>query len=293
MTSIGLILLIVQTGSNVPRGQMHPEWGPEPPVAQVGHDLLSSEEKVCNFIFPVLAKARWRNDFNEDRGAFRHTGIDIKAPKMTPIVAPFRGVIGFKSQSFWIYGDNGWAILGTHLNDDNLGTHDHSGSKDLMFAPNLVPNSIVETGQFIGYVGQSGDATAPHLHFEVFPPGDGSTMDRTRNPFPSLKVAQQISAPRPTVRFPNVPPATGIVRVAACRRSFDQSKRELVVILVEKQFPDGSTRVVASPQYRKYKIDSSAVLEEISTANESTPIILEVDTRDSSAVPTVKTFRQE
>ncbi len=272
---------------------MHPEWGPEPPVAQVSHAELSGETILCPMIFPVLGQTRWRNDFNEDRGPFRHTGIDIKAPKMSPIVAPFRGVIGIKSESFWIYGDNGWAVLGTHLNDDNLGSHDHQGSRDLMFAPNLLPNQVVEAGQLIGYVGQSGDATAPHLHFELFCPGRGTTMERLRSPVKSLQFSQAIKVPRPEIQFPNVPPAKGVVRVAACVRAFNPGTRALVVLLAEKQLPDGTRAVVASPQYRRYKIDISCNLDEISSIDSHHPLILDVDTRDTSPVPTVKTFRQE
>src|SRR5438046_1207676 len=97
-----------------------------------------SERVVIPLVFPVLGPSQWIDGYNENRGKCRHTGIDIRAPKMTPIVAPFAGRIGIKRMSFWIYGDDGWAMLGTHLNDDDFGRHNHLGNRDIMFAPDLV-----------------------------------------------------------------------------------------------------------------------------------------------------------
>lgn len=151
-------------------------------------------------IFPVLGKVTFRQSYNENRGKHRHTGVDIQAPKMTPIVAPFSGVIGVKNYSFWITGDNGWRVLGTHLNDDTPGTTDGSSKWDYMFAGNIYHGAKVKAGQLIGYVGDSTDATGPHLHFELHGPKG------IRDPFYSLKTSQVITSPRPNIPWPRRKP---------------------------------------------------------------------------------------
>jgi len=206
-------------------------------------------------VFPVIGKVRWDDGFGEQRSGFRHTGIDIRGPKMSPIVAPFSGTLGLKKFSFWIYADSGWAMLGTHLNDDNPGKHDHRASKDLMFAPNLVPGMRVHAGQFIGYLGESGDATAPHLHFELYAPGAGPTMGRIRNPRPSLNLAKTLSAPVPTILTGK--PPSGMTRLEGCIRKIEGDR--LTLILVAKQLENGTTLTVSHPYYVRVRLTPSAL----------------------------------
>jgi murein DD-endopeptidase MepM/ murein hydrolase activator NlpD len=227
----------------------HPEWGPPPPVAPFTHDYLPSDRVVTELVFPVIGKCRWRDDYNVDRDANRHTGIDIRAPKMCPIVAPISGVLGMKPQTFWIYSRDGWAVLGTHLNDDNLGTHDHAGDRDVMFAPGLVAGQYIQAGQFIGYVGESGDATAPHLHFELYVPGPGPSMDRIRDPYPSLKSARVLTHPIGLIPSPEDRPAEGQIRVEGCVRRVDADRKRLTLILAAKETPTGTVTAINQIRY--------------------------------------------
>jgi hypothetical protein len=91
----------------------------------------------------------------------RHMGNDVAAPTGSPIVAPFDGY----AMSYWnhlgglsvkVYGARGY-IYNAHLSAvGSLGR--------------------VHTGQVVGYIGSTGDATGPHDHVE-WHPGDGGAVD--------------------------------------------------------------------------------------------------------------------
>ncbi len=87
-----------------------------------------------------------------------HTGVDWAAPIGTPIVAAGSGVIeesGHKGQ----YGNyirirhaNGYQTAYAHMS---------------RFAPGVAPGVKVRQNQIIGYSGNTGFSTGPHLHYEV------------------------------------------------------------------------------------------------------------------------------
>lgn len=88
-------------------------------------------------------------------GAF-HSGIDISVPYGTPIHAAADGVVTFAEFS------SGYGRL-IHIDHGHGVT---SGYGHLSgFA--ISPGQHVKRGQIIGYVGTTGRATSPHLHYEV------------------------------------------------------------------------------------------------------------------------------
>jgi hypothetical protein len=253
----------------------NPAWGPAPPAPPHGMQPLPKQRVIEHLIFPVIGTSRWSDDYSVDRGGFLHAAIDIKAPKMSPIVAPFSGTLGLKSESFWIYGDDGWTMLGTHLNNDNLGTHDKAGCRDVMFAPNLVGGQHVYAGQFIGYVGMSGNASGPHLHFELYAPGENSTVERVRDPFPSLKVAQFLSKPR--LQLSGRGPNPGEIRLDGCVRRLDPKHRLMTLIVFGKTMANGHSYEVLGPRYIRFRLPDSVLAHVggwtlLQTLPDSTPI---------------------
>lgn len=228
---------------------------PNPPVAPFGLEMLPTEKVVVPMIFPVIGSVRWRDTYNQRRGVYRHTGQDLKAPKMTPIVAPFAGVLGFKEFSFWIVGDNGWRCLGTHLNNDTPGTNDNSGGWDTMFAANLRRGQRVVAGQLIGWIGDSGNATGPHLHFEIHGPNG------IRNPLASLKNAQVIRKARLPLEDPDDVPAPGQQRWDICWRAIDRSSRMLKGMIVSRQRHGEDPVVELKPSPVWVKIQLAALAE--------------------------------
>ncbi len=91
------------------------------------------------------------------QGSQRHDGIDIAAPKGTPIVAAEAGTVIF---SDWGPGGYGRLVIVRHV-DDVVTVYAHN-------ATNLVQtDQKVKRGEVIATVGRSGRATGYHLHFEV------------------------------------------------------------------------------------------------------------------------------
>ncbi|MEY2433600.1 MAG: hypothetical protein QOC92_3325, partial [Acidimicrobiaceae bacterium] len=85
----------------------------------------------------------------------------------------------------------GWEYWYIHINNDNPGTDDGLNPPEWMFAPGITRGSKVVAGQFIAFMGDSGNAesTAPHLHFEIHMP-DGTPI----NPYDSLLAADHSPA---------------------------------------------------------------------------------------------------
>jgi murein DD-endopeptidase MepM/ murein hydrolase activator NlpD len=86
-----------------------------------------------------------------------HEGIDLAAPRGTPVVATAAGTVVFAGRSSGRYGKivvidhgNGYQTRYAHLQRVLL----RKGEK-------------VRRGQPVGRVGRSGNATGCHLHYEV------------------------------------------------------------------------------------------------------------------------------
>jgi murein DD-endopeptidase MepM/ murein hydrolase activator NlpD len=86
-----------------------------------------------------------------------HPGIDISTPRGTKIVAPADGVVTFEGRR----GGYGNAIVLDH----GFGIVTRFAHLDRFEAR---PGQRVRRGDVIGYVGNTGRSTAPHLHYEVW-----------------------------------------------------------------------------------------------------------------------------
>ena len=104
-----------------------------------------------------------------------HNGTDFAAPVGTPIYAAGDGTITFRGREpadgklIRIEHGNGYVTGYSHLNG---------------FAPNINLNDRVNQGDVIGYVGMTGSATGPHLHYSVKKDGeflDPMTIDLPQN----------------------------------------------------------------------------------------------------------------
>ncbi len=278
--SIGLAAGAVQTSPSWRQYGKYP-----PPVAPYSNDDLPRESANIDIIFPLIGKTTFRDDYNAQRSGFKHTGIDMRAAKMTPIIAPFSGIFGFKEHSFWIYAKNGWRCLGTHLNDDTPGTQDGKNDFDFMFAADLKFGDYVTAGQFIGYVGDSGDATAPHLHFELYAP------EGIRNPYNALMKATRLEKPKPSISYGFAPPEPGVERFDVCKRSWNQATNTFTGQLVSKQYSTGDTLVVTQPKKVEFTFPGSVVPQSAIDAWPTDRPCAIYFRRDQSALTVLKVVR--
>jgi murein DD-endopeptidase MepM/ murein hydrolase activator NlpD len=104
---------------------------------------------------PVTGSFGERIDPFNGEGAF-HAGIDIGAVFGQPVIAPADGVVEFAD----FMGGYGRAIIVDHSHGITT-RYGHLKS----FA--CYPGQHVHRGDTIGYVGDSGRSTGPHLHYEV------------------------------------------------------------------------------------------------------------------------------
>ena len=137
---------------------------------------------VNGFVFPVAGPHSFTDTFGAPRMpgtpfAHKHQGNDIFADLGTPLVACERGVVFHMSTDFlgglglWVVGESGTRYYYAHLSQFAAGLHD---------------GQVVEGGDLVGYVGDTGNAKggAMHLHFEIHPNG-GPAID----PYALLKAA--------------------------------------------------------------------------------------------------------
>ncbi len=88
-----------------------------------------------------------------------HHAIDIAAPMGTPVIAAVGGTVVFAGWRSYTGGGNViWVMQGTKL----YTTYNHLSAWSVRAGQKISP------GQTIGRVGETGEATGPHLHFEVW-----------------------------------------------------------------------------------------------------------------------------
>jgi len=98
--------------------------------------------------------------FGERRGGRRHPGVDISAPIGTEVRDAFAGRVTVAGSSSPTYSGYGLLVVVQHANgDQSLYAH---LSRVLVHVGDTLTG-----GDVLGLVGQTGNATGPHLHFEI------------------------------------------------------------------------------------------------------------------------------
>ena len=138
---------------------------------------LLGEEPPRTLRVPVqgVSMRAVRDTFGTPRPGDRiHQGVDIFAPRGTPVVASTRGIVARIGENslggtvVWVLGPGGDRHYYAHLNS----------VADIRIGQRVAP------GDVLGTVGTTGNArgTPPHLHYGVYRRSHGAI-----NPFPLLK----------------------------------------------------------------------------------------------------------
>jgi hypothetical protein len=135
-------------------------------------------------VFPVRGPHTYGDGFGAQRSGHTHQGVDVMADCGVPLVAARGGVVKYKGTH---------AAAGNYLVIDGAQTGVDNAYMHLRDPSPLKKGDTVLTGQTIGYVGRTGDATACHLHFEEWTAPGWYTGGQAFDPMPDLKAWDALS----------------------------------------------------------------------------------------------------
>jgi lipoprotein NlpD len=131
---------------------------PAEPARGVGP--IGTSDEIAYYTSPLTS-------FIQTQNIHGYNAVDLAAPTGTPIMAAADGEVIVAQQGGWNGGYGSYVVI-THGN----------GSQTLYGHMSKVAATVGEEvvqGQVIGYVGMTGSATGPHVHFEI--------RNGIRNPF--------------------------------------------------------------------------------------------------------------
>jgi murein DD-endopeptidase MepM/ murein hydrolase activator NlpD len=153
-----------------------------------------------------------------------HKGIDYRAPTGTPVRAIGDGKIAYRGNKGG-YGN----VLEIQHGGGIVTRYGHLSG----FEGEIRAGDVVKQGSVIGYVGMTGLATGPHLHFEFLVRGQQKNPQSVikESPSPMLDIALQVEfdrqtqpllaslngapLPHPSIAPPSLRPVSGSARVSA------------------------------------------------------------------------------
>ena len=96
-------------------------------------------------------------------GRAYHPGIDLGTPRGTPVYAPLSGTVRATGNTDLVSGCYSWG---------KWTLIDHANGLSTLYAHqdviSVAPGEQISTGEIIGYTGNTGYSTGPHLHFTVY-----------------------------------------------------------------------------------------------------------------------------
>lgn len=145
-----------------PAAKPTPTPSPQPVVnpVKLEHDVLDNVDKDCIYLFPVPNSSEITQEYSAE-----HKAIDIAASSGSPVYAAEDGTVSYVQIWDGSYDTTGMMSYG-HMVEIR-----HADGNTTLYAHlseiNVQQGEKVVRGQRIGRVGSTGNATGPHLHFEV------------------------------------------------------------------------------------------------------------------------------
>jgi murein DD-endopeptidase MepM/ murein hydrolase activator NlpD len=134
-------------------------------------------------VFPVQGPYTFGGEgarFGAGRAGHVHQGQDVVAAEGTPLVSPVAGTVYWVAYQAAAAGY--YVVVRGADGTDYVFMHLQAGSTA------VAKGQAVAMGQRLGLVGSTGDATGPHLHFEVWPAGWwSSAASKPVDPLPILQ----------------------------------------------------------------------------------------------------------
>lgn len=164
LTSISLLFFLPVGGVVAASGitTVQPHLSPEAFVPE----LPSTSKTQKGYIWPASGMVTL--GFGQRKAGKIHTGIDIAGALGTPVWASASGIVVFAGLS--------------QEGSGNLVTLQHSDGSLSVYAHNdrllVRVGERVKQGQQIATMGNTGNSTSPHLHFEIRPQGQQAANPR-------------------------------------------------------------------------------------------------------------------
>lgn len=186
-----ILLLVVAIQDEEDRAQGTSCLGPS--SAGIGGDRLAP---LGSFIKPVdPSTVTFTSGFGERWGA-QHQGIDLAGAVGTPIYAAADGVVRNAGPAD---GFGQWVVL-DHVRDGQLVSTVYGHVESY----SVTVGQQVRAGQQIATIGNRGESTGPHLHWEVWPGGWGTSAV---DPMPYYESAPAPGTPQPDSPIAPIEPA--------------------------------------------------------------------------------------
>jgi murein DD-endopeptidase MepM/ murein hydrolase activator NlpD len=155
---------------------------PAAPALEVGVPT-PAQTLAAGAVFPVQGTHNFggaENRYGAPRSGYFHEGQDVLTAEGTPVVAPLAGTIS--STSYQASGAGYYIVEHTMIGFDFMYAHCKAATTVVS------AGQAVSSGSAICQAGQTGDATAPHLHFEMWVDGwHESSASHSIDPLPYLE----------------------------------------------------------------------------------------------------------